>query len=82
MSRVLKLQLCEVEKSSTCSLFYKDTFAGIIFLSGMITRGIPQEPHSHILMTWGGGVYERCWDFFGSRKKKQRDFLGLLKRTK
>ena len=59
-------------------------------------KALPRGPHSHILMTGGGGrmillslkfwpkvifwVYERRWDFFWLRKK-QSDFWGLRKKV-
>ena len=73
---------------------------------GMADEGYAQGPHSHNLMTGGGAsdffgsgilaksdfwVYERRWDFFGSRKKTEeffwiakkglRTFWGMLKKV-
>ena len=60
-------------------------------------RSEPQGPHSHILMTGGGGPSDFLGfeilaqsDFFGSmkdagnflgRKEKQRDFFGYAKKS-
>ena len=70
-------RLFEAGCSSTFSSFSLDAYSRWALIGA-------QGPHSHILMTAGGGVVQRIFlaltflakrDFFGSRKQ-HRDFFG------